>query len=138
MKTRDILITARDHARLQECVLEAVASEPAKAAGQRDLATELERATVVDAHEIPDSVVTMNSTVRVRDLDSDAASTYTLVYPREADLDTGRISVLSPIGTALLGYCVGDTIEWEVPAGVRRLVIDAVLYQPEASGHYRT
>ncbi len=137
MQPPTIVITARDHAQLQECVHEAAEKAP-KLKGRRDLAAELSRATVVDAHEIPASVVTMHSTVRVRDLDNQETSTYTLVYPREADLDTGRISVLSPIGTAMLGYQVGDEIEWQVPAGVRRLAIDAVLYQPEAAGHFRS
>ena len=81
-------------------------------------------------------VVTMNSEVLVRDLDSKKEMTVTLVFPSEADLEQGKISILAPVGTALLGYRVGDTIEWKVPGRVRRLRVEKVLYQPEAAGDY--
>jgi len=70
--------------------------------------------------------------VRVTDLDGGHQRTLTLVLPGEADSSQGKISVLAPIGTALLGYRVGDTVEWRVPGGLRRFRIDAVLHQPEA------
>jgi regulator of nucleoside diphosphate kinase len=94
----------------------------------RSLEEELERAKIVDHGEAPADVVTMNSRVSVTDLDSGREHTYTIVFPRDADLAAGRISVLAPIGTALLGYAVGDEIKWNVPGGVRRLRIDAVLH----------
>jgi regulator of nucleoside diphosphate kinase len=78
----------------------------------------------------------MNSQARVRDLKSNEEMVFTLVFPTEADYVRGWLSVLAPIGTALLGYRAGDTIELEVPAGVRRLKIEQVLYQPEAAGDY--
>jgi regulator of nucleoside diphosphate kinase len=59
-----------------------------------------------------------------------------LVFPSEADFDRGRVSILAPIGTALIGYRVGDTVEWKVPSGRRRLRIEEVLYQPEAAGDF--
>jgi regulator of nucleoside diphosphate kinase len=59
-----------------------------------------------------------------------------LVYPSASDTAAKKISILAPIGTAILGYRAGDTVEWEVPAGVRRLKIEDVLYQPEASGNF--
>jgi regulator of nucleoside diphosphate kinase len=62
--------------------------------------------------------------------------TYTLVFPRDANVDEGRISILAPLGTAILGYRVGEEFEWDVPSGKRRLRIAKVLYQPEAAGHY--
>ena len=58
------------------------------------------------------------------------------VFPKEADIDRGRLSVISPVGTAILGYTEGDTIEWKVPSGKRRIKIEKVLYQPEAAGDY--
>jgi regulator of nucleoside diphosphate kinase len=61
---------------------------------------------------------------------------YSLVFPQEADASEGRISILAPVGTAMIGYRVGDVIEWEVPSGLRRLKVEDVLYQPEASGDY--
>jgi regulator of nucleoside diphosphate kinase len=62
--------------------------------------------------------------------------TYQLTFPTEANFDDGKISVLAPIGTAMIGYRRGDVIEWEVPSGVRRLRVEEVLYQPESKGEY--
>lgn len=100
------------------------------------LEAELERAQIVDPKDIPGEVITMRSKVRLKDLVSGEANTYSLVFPTEADFSEGKISVLAPIGTAILGYKQGDTIEWPVPSGVRRLKVDKVLYQPEAEGNY--
>ena len=97
---------------------------------------ELERAEVVTPQDIPTDAITMHSRVRLRDLSSGKELTYSLVFPNEADVDQGKISVLAPIGTALIGYRVGDIIEWEVPSGLRRLKVEEVLYQPEAAGDY--
>ena len=76
----------------------------------------------------------MNSVVRLRDLDSGETEEYELVYPADADVSLNRISILAPIGTAILGYRLGDVIEWPVPAGLRRFRVDEVLYQPERAG----
>jgi regulator of nucleoside diphosphate kinase len=100
------------------------------------LEEELDGAQVVPSEEIPRDVVTMNSRVKVKDLDSGKEIVLTLVFPSDADLEQGRVSIVAPIGTALLGYQVGDTVEWTVPARVRRLKIVEVLYQPEAAGDY--
>ena len=79
----------------------------------------------------------MNSRVRIKDLDSGEETVYTLVYPKDANIEEGKLSVLAPIGTALLGYQAGDIIEWLLPAGVlRRLKIKKVVFQPEAVGDY--
>ncbi len=101
---------------------------------------ELDRACVVRPMEVPKNVVTMNSRVRLRDLDSGDTVEFSLVYPSQPyaagsdHLAEMTVSVLAPIGTAILGYRVGDSIEWEVPAGVRRLKVEKVLFQPEAAG----
>ncbi|HEY7786493.1 MAG TPA: nucleoside diphosphate kinase regulator [Pyrinomonadaceae bacterium] len=100
------------------------------------LESELDRAEVVDPKEIPADVITMRSKVRLQDLLSGEANTYELVFPTEANFSEGRISVLAPIGTAILGYKRGDIIEWQVPSGLRRLRVDDVIYQPEAEGDY--
>ncbi len=96
----------------------------------------MERAQIVDAKDIPPNVITMRSTVRLKDLVSGEANIYSLVFPTEANFSHGKISVLAPIGTAILGYRTGDTIEWVVPSGMRKLKVDKVLYQPEAAGDY--
>ena len=75
---------------------------------------------------MPEDVVTMNSTVRVRDLETGEVDTYTLVYPHEADIEENKLSVLAPVGTALLGYRAGDVVEWPVPAGITRFRVEEV------------
>jgi len=98
------------------------------------LEEELDRADVVDPKDVPSDVITMRSKVRLKDLSTGEEMVYSLVFPTEANLDEGKISVLAPIGTAMLGYSRGDVIEWEVPSGVRRLKVEQVIYQPESSG----
>jgi regulator of nucleoside diphosphate kinase len=83
------------------------------------LEEELDRADVVEPRDVPLDVITMRSTVRLKDLSTGEEMVYSLVFPTEANLDEGKMSVLAPIGTAMLGYRRGDVIEWEVTSGVR-------------------
>jgi regulator of nucleoside diphosphate kinase len=101
-----------------------------------DLEDELSRARVVPSKDIPEDVITMNSRVRLIDLDSGEEMTYSLVFPGDANVDENKISVLAPIGTALIGYSVGDMIEWKVPGGLKKLKVEEILYQPERAGDY--
>jgi regulator of nucleoside diphosphate kinase len=101
------------------------------------LADELASAEVVEPERVPPDVVTMHSRVRVRDMVSGESASYTISYPSEADFDAGRLSVLAPIGTALLGYREGDVVEWPVPGGVRVLKIEKLEYQPAAAARKR-
>jgi len=98
------------------------------------LEEELDRAEIVDASRIPPNVVTMNSKIRLRDLDSGEERIYRLVFPNRSLQEENALSVLAPIGTALLGCRAGDLIEWPVPKGMRRLKVLEVLFQPEAAG----
>lgn len=136
MSERQIWITTFDLERLSGLIDGVRAAGPQKKDYLALLEKELERARVVDPEKIPGDVVTMNSVVRIRDLESGEETTYTLVFPADARIEENRISVLSAIGTALIGYRVGDTIEWKVPSGLKRLKVEGILYQPEASGHY--
>ena len=105
--------------------------------GQRfeKLEAELLRANVVPRDKIPPDVVTMNSRVVFENQSSGERREVTLVYPGSADIDAGKVSVLVPVGTALLGMRVGQSIDWEGPGGARqRYRIAAVPYQPEAAG----
>jgi len=132
-KTRTIVLTDADHRRLA-----ALIDSAAGPGGGEDylaaLEGELGRARVVPPGEVPPDVVTMNSTVRLRDLGSGEAMTYTLVYPARADITEGRLSVLAPVGTAIIGQRQGDVVERLVPAGLKRLKVEEVLYQPERAG----
>lgn len=100
------------------------------------LETELHRARVVDQRAVPADVVTMNSQVVYEDLETGVHRTVTVVFPKDADASTGKVSVLAPIGSALLGLRAGQTIEWAVPRGTKRVRVVEVRYQPEASGEY--
>lgn len=95
---------------------------------------EINRAKIVEPKKVPENVITMNSRVIYRDVEDESNSEITLVFPEQSDVGQGRMSVLSPIGTALLGYAVGDELEWAVPGGTRRLKIEELLYQPESAG----
>lgn len=136
MSERSIQITELDRKRLIDLILEAQSGEYRKSVYLDQLRGELERAQIVAPQEIPGDVITMNSTVALTDLDTREEETYTLVYPENADTAQGKVSILAPIGTAMLGYRVGDVFEWEVPAGKRRLKVEKIVYQPEASGDY--
>ncbi len=135
MNERVILITEADLDGLRE----SIRAERAARGTRRhvsDLQHELERAEIVKASAIPGDVITMHSTFELTDLDSGKTETYTLVFPDETDMNPENLSVLAPIGTAALGYRLGDEFEWTVPAGVRRLRVSKVVYQPEAAGDW--
>ena len=133
MKAKNIVITEADYVRLRRLVESSRLFRQHDAKHLDDLEQELERAAIMKAGEVPSDVVTMNSRVRVKDLNSGRVTTYQIVFPREADIAKNRISVLAPIGTGLLGYSAGATIEWQVPSGSRRFRILAVEYQPQAA-----
>jgi regulator of nucleoside diphosphate kinase len=138
MARRKIIITENDHERLEALL----ASEFATAIGASeyldDLRAELDRAEIVRPEDVPRNVVTMNSTVVLRDLDTKEKETYTLVFPEAADIANDRLSVLAPVGTAILGERVGDVVRWRVPQGWRRLKVERVVYQPEREGAFHT
>lgn len=102
----------------------------------KDLREELSRAVVVESTEIPEDIVTMNSRIDIENLDSNIITTIQLVYPDDANIDEQKISIFSPIGTAIIGYRVGDIIDWPVPSGMKKFKIKTIHYQPEASGSY--
>jgi regulator of nucleoside diphosphate kinase len=100
----------------------------------KGLEAELNRSKRVAGDKVPPDVITMHSRAHLIDLESGEELIYTLVFPHEADIRQDKISVLAPIGTAMLGYRVGDVFEWPVPDGLRRLQVKGMLYQPEAAG----
>ncbi|MBN1940162.1 MAG: nucleoside diphosphate kinase regulator [Candidatus Aminicenantes bacterium] len=133
---KSITITKKDFDRLKALIpAEMDPADPDKQV-LRDLRGELERAHVVEPNEIDPDIVTMNSQVRIRDVDSGDENEYTIVYPQASDFSKGKISILVPLGTALLGYRKGDIIEWNMPGGIRKIKVVKVLYQPEANGNF--
>ncbi|MDZ7640339.1 MAG: nucleoside diphosphate kinase regulator [Bryobacterales bacterium] len=127
----NIVITKADYEKLQPLVDGARAFNGSDATSVGRLAQELDRADIVDAGALPRDVITMNSRARLKDLDSGEVKEYRLIFPTQ-ERRHNDISILAPIGTAMLGYRVGDVIEWQVPRGTRRLEVIDVIFQPEA------
>jgi regulator of nucleoside diphosphate kinase len=138
MRTDTVVwLTDQDYTRLKH-VLEARKRESRSIAHELETLEELlELARVVTPERVPANVVTMNSQVLFRDVRTDDEGTVTIAYPTETDPSSGRISVLSPVGTALIGAAEGEEVELPLPHGqTRRIRIQSVLYQPEAQGDF--
>ena len=129
-----VIITEVDQARLKKLINDEAHNGSSTEQSMQDLEREISRAQLVDSHVVPPEVITMNSKVLL-DLGEDELEV-SLVYPPEADLASNKLSVLSPIGTAILGYKEGDFIQWKVPSGVAEIHVKKVIYQPEAAGDY--
>jgi regulator of nucleoside diphosphate kinase len=130
----NVIISSLDAERLERLL----ASLPKDAfPGKADLEAELARAEIVEPRDMPSAVVSMNSTVRFRVASTSQEFTLTLVYPRDMDGSSSKISILAPVGSALLGLSQGDEIEWPKPGGgTLRVRIEEIVYQPERSGEY--
>lgn len=126
MTKRGILITESDMSRLSRLLESALNFFRRDRPYLEILEEELIRARVVPADQMPEGVVVLNSRVRVRDLSTGRQMVYKLVFPRDANAGEDRLSVLAPIGTAILGRQVGDIVECRVPAGVRRLKLEEI------------
>ena len=123
MAKKPIIITKYDKTRLKHLI-------------NADLHKELKRAKVVDPEDVPNDIITMNSKFNLKDLDSGEETIYTLVFPEDADIYENKISIYAPMGVALIGYRVGDVIEWPVPGGILKIKVLEIIYQPEASGDF--
>lgn len=133
MKKRTIIMTASDHEELSYAIAAAGKLSHRARGEMTGLEAELARAKIVAADEIPADVITMKSRAELLDLETGERMEFALVFPMDANIEAGRISVLAPLGTAMLGYRVGDEFEWIVPYGLRRLKVVAVRFQPEAA-----
>jgi len=137
VKQTSIYITKTDRERLGALV------ELVREQGEREqfayinsLEEELELAEIVEPKDIRADIITMRSKVRLKDLDAGEEMEYSLVFPTEANSGEGKISILAPLATAILGRKSGDTVEFQAPARLRRLKVLDVLYQPESTGDY--
>ena len=129
-----LIVSSRDLARLEALLDSPVLSRHPAALALMD---ELNRAEILPPEQIPADVVTMHSRVECEDVASGEDHVLTLVYPNEADVERGRVSVLAPVGSALLGLSVGQTIDWQAPGGRSlKLRVKSVRYQPEAAGDF--
>ncbi len=131
-----IVVTQFDFDRLEKLVhrLRTRDQQPRLADALED---EIENAEIVEPQNMPSNVVTMNSEALVRDLATDVVERIRVVFPGAAAPDKGAVSVLAPLGLALLGTRTGDEVKWDVPGGAhRRLRVESVTYQPEAAGRF--
>lgn len=121
-----ITLTTTDYAALSARVGKLLASPSKNRSAWLQLREELDRAVILPAEVVLPNVARVGSTFTVRDLDNDERDTFTLVWPEQANVDAGRLSVLTPLGTAVIGYARGDEIVWNMPGGQRRLLLEAV------------
>ena len=134
MEPRTIRITENDERKLREVLREAQKGEYRNSAYIQQLEGELDRAEIVKPAQIPSDVITMNSRVVLLDMAEGERMELTLVFPEDAGKSADSVSILAPIGTAMIGYRVGDVFEWETPDGPVNLRVEDILYQPEAGG----
>jgi len=137
MNTNEIMITGFDYGRIMSMIdqMRNAFSKEQKENAEK-LVMELKRARKVDSSAIPRDCVTMNSIFEIKEVDKSDTRTLALVFPEKANIEENRVSILSPVGTAVLGYRVGNVIHWKVPAGIKKFIITRMLYQPEAAGDY--
>lgn len=131
-----IILNRLDYTRIKRCITEAQEAKSINKAEAEKLLTELESAKIVKPEDIPSDVVSMNSIVKISFKNNARQVQFQIVYPDQSHLKENKISIFSPIATALIGYKVGDEIEWVVPAGITKIKIDEIIYQPEAAGDY--
>jgi len=130
------IVNRLDFERIKKCISDARYFKSINKVEAERLIHELNSATIVEPESIPANVVTMNSIVKMSFLNNNLQVQFQIVYPDQADLKENKISIFSPIATALIGYKVNDEIEWIVPSGLTKIRIDEIIYQPEAAGHY--
>jgi regulator of nucleoside diphosphate kinase len=130
MNETPIHLTREDHARLR--LLVTTVLHTATNSTLAKLRDELDRAFVLESNAQREGLVTLDSRVEFEDLSTGEIEDYTITFPDRANVDEKRLSILAPIGTALIGYREGDVVSWETPGGVRRLKIRQVT-QPAAT-----
>ena len=132
----ELIVNRLDYARIKRCIDDAKQFKSINQSEAEKLLKELESAKIVEPDAVPSNVVTMNSIVKLSFLNNNKQIQFQIVYPEQANLKENKISIFSPIATALIGYKVNDEIEWIVPAGLTRIRIDEIIYQPEAAGDF--
>ncbi len=133
---KHLIINQNDSARIKRLVADSQNQKKYRTTEIYNLLKEIERGKCYAPEQVPPQVVTMNSIVRIRYIDTNRTVDIQIVYPEQADIKQGKLSIFAPIAAALLGYQKGDTIEWEVPKGTISLLIEDILYQPEQAGDY--
>lgn len=136
MEKKAIYITHHDLTRLRKLIHERSKGSRGEYGSVKELEDELSRGIVVAPKNIPENVITMNSRVLLKDLDSGRTETYWLVFPDKVNAVKNPVSILSPLGTAMIGYKVGEVFDWESPSGRKQMEVLDILYQPERVGNF--
>ena len=131
-----IIISKQDSTRIHNAIRDAKLNNSIKKEDAEKLLAELHSAKIVPSEEIPQDVVTMNSIVKIHFENNTKLIQFQLVYPHLANIKENKISIFSSVASALIGYRVGDEIDWVIPAGMTKIIIDEIIYQPEAAGDF--
>ncbi len=131
-----IVLNQLDYARIKKRISTAKQLKTISSKESAKLLSELSSAKILEPRKIPSNVVTMNSIVKLSFVNRKKQVQFQIVYPEQANVKENKISIFSPVATALIGYKVKDEIEWQMPAGVARLRIDELIYQPESAGDF--
>ncbi len=133
---KEVIITKQDFNRIHRAITAAKATNSIKKEEAEKLLAELKNAKIVEPENIGGDVVTMNSIVKIHFQNNKSTMEFKLVYPSEANIKEKKISIFSAVAAALIGYRVGDEIDWLLPSGMTKIVIDEIVYQPEAAGDF--
>ena len=133
---KKVTLTKNDYTRIYKAITDAKNSKTINSNEAEKLLSELSKAEIVPSEKIDKDVVTMNSEVKLFFENTQKVQSFKIVYPQDANLKENKISIFSPIATALIGYKIGDEIEWIVPGGMTKIKIVDLIYQPEAAGDF--
>ncbi|PPZ92941.1 nucleoside diphosphate kinase regulator [Cloacibacterium normanense] len=133
---KKVTLTKNDYTRIYKAITDAKNSKTINSNEAEKLLSELSKAEIVPSEKIDKDVVTMNSEVKLFFENTQKEQSFKIVYPQDANLKENKISIFSPIATALIGYKIGDEIEWIVPGGKTKIKIVDLIYQPEAAGDF--
>ena len=133
---KKVTLTKNDYTRIYKAITDAKNSKTINSNEAEKLLSELSKAEIVPSEKIDNDVVTMNSEVKLFFENTQKEQSFKIVYPQDANLKENKISIFSPIATALIGYKIGDEIEWIVPGGMTKIKIVDLIYQPEAAGDF--
>lgn len=135
---KQVIITKQDFNKIHRSITDAKSRNSIKPEEAEKLLAELKSAKIVEQEEVEGDIVTMNSIVKIHFQNNKTTMEFQLVYPGEANIKERKISIFSSVAAALIGYRVGDEIDWLIPSGMTKIVIDEVIYQPEAAGDFES
>lgn len=133
---KKVTLTKNDYTRIYKAITDAKNSKTINSNEAEKLLSEISKAEIVPSEKIDKDVVTMNSEVKLFFENTQKEQSFKIVYPQDANLKENKISIFSPIATALIGYKISDEIEWIVPGGMTKIKIVDLIYQPEAAGDF--